>query len=151
MLGADGPSRGRLLAPIRARHPALDAIRHEIWDDNGLGNAIPGATPRARIDVRTFPPGLPSLPGLAALPLMARAGQPTGGAHARPQPLDAPVSGPGHIRPAPRPPRARSCATTASLINRDFARAWLPQTLGPGARANVPIEIPALEQPGRYR
>ena len=47
--------------------PALDAIRHEIWDDNNLGNAIPGATPRARIDVRTLVPGVP---------LVARAGQP---------------------------------------------------------------------------
>ena len=27
---------------------ALAAIKHEIWDDNNLGNAIPGATPRAR-------------------------------------------------------------------------------------------------------
>ncbi|HTV02726.1 MAG TPA: radical SAM protein [Luteitalea sp.] len=27
-------------------------IRHEIWDDNNLGNAIRGATPRARIEVR---------------------------------------------------------------------------------------------------
>ena len=26
----------------------LAAIRREIWDDNNLGNAIPGATPRAR-------------------------------------------------------------------------------------------------------
>ena len=40
--------------------PDLDAIRREIWDDNNLGNAIPGATPRARIDVRTLP-----LPGAA--------------------------------------------------------------------------------------
>src|SRR5207342_3506452 len=56
--------------------PALDAIRHEIWDDNNLGNAIPGATPRARIDVSTFLPGLPGFPGLAALPLMARTGHP---------------------------------------------------------------------------
>ena len=31
--------------------PRLAAIEHEIWDDNNLGNAIPGATPRARIDV----------------------------------------------------------------------------------------------------
>ena len=37
--------------------PDLDAIAHEIWDDNNLGNAIPGATPRARIDVahRSWP------------------------------------------------------------------------------------------------
>ena len=26
--------------------PDLEAIRREIWDDNNLGNAIPGATPR---------------------------------------------------------------------------------------------------------
>ena len=37
----------------------LEAIRREVWDDNGLGNAIPGATPRARIDVRGVVPGLP--------------------------------------------------------------------------------------------
>ena len=30
----------------------LARIRREIWDDNNLGNAIPGATPRAEIDVR---------------------------------------------------------------------------------------------------
>src|SRR5262245_52088611 len=47
--------------------PDLDAIRHEIWDDNNLGNAIPGATPRAQIDVSTLVPGLP---------LIARAGRP---------------------------------------------------------------------------
>ena len=46
-----------LLAPLRAGHAELDAIRHEIWDDNNLGNAIPGATPRARIDVRGALPG----------------------------------------------------------------------------------------------
>ena len=32
----------------------LDAIRRETWDHNNLGNAIPGATPSARIDVRTM-------------------------------------------------------------------------------------------------
>ena len=31
--------------------PEHARIEHEIWDQNGLGNAIPGATPRARIDV----------------------------------------------------------------------------------------------------
>ena len=40
----------------------VEAIRHEIWDNNNLGNAIPGATPRARIDgphagPRPFPDG----------------------------------------------------------------------------------------------
>ena len=36
-------------------------IEHEVWDNNGLGNAIPGATPRAAIDVRTLIPGVPLL------------------------------------------------------------------------------------------
>src|SRR3954470_23212328 len=47
--------------------PDLAAIQHEIWDDNNLGNAIPGAMPKAKIDVRTLIPGLP---------LRAKAGQP---------------------------------------------------------------------------
>src|SRR4051794_5602726 len=34
--------------------PDLAAIQHEIWDDNNLGNAIPGAMPKAKIDVRTL-------------------------------------------------------------------------------------------------
>ncbi|HSC26084.1 MAG TPA: radical SAM protein, partial [Vicinamibacterales bacterium] len=41
--------------------PDLAAIRREVWDDNGLGNAILGATPRARIEVRGPLPGLPVL------------------------------------------------------------------------------------------
>src|SRR4051794_40895447 len=49
--------------------PELAAIRHEIWDDNNLGNAIDGATPNARIDVRS------PLPGVAVVPLLARAGR----------------------------------------------------------------------------
>ena len=39
--------------------PDYERIRHEIWDDNNLGNAIPGAMPRARIDVPALLPGLP--------------------------------------------------------------------------------------------
>src|SRR4029079_326550 len=35
------------------------AIRRETWDDNNLGNAIPGATPRAKIDVRSATPNAP--------------------------------------------------------------------------------------------
>src|SRR5262249_3021674 len=33
---------------------AFEAIRQEIWDTSNLGNAIPGATPRARIDVPSW-------------------------------------------------------------------------------------------------
>ncbi|MCE7960795.1 MAG: hypothetical protein DYH06_23090, partial [Acidobacteria bacterium ACB2] len=47
--------------------PDYERIRHEVWDMSGLGNAIPGTTPRAQIAVRTFIPGLP---------LRAKAAQP---------------------------------------------------------------------------
>ena len=39
-----------------------------MWDVSGLGNAIPGATPRAEIDVRTVLPDLPFF-AKAATPL----------------------------------------------------------------------------------
>src|SRR6185436_5624642 len=121
--------------------PALDAIRHEIWDDNNLGNAIPGATPRARIDVRTLVPGIP---------IVARAGRPVQvrtrvhNLSTRPFPAQA-TYGRRLVRLG-----AQLCAEDGTLLNRDFARAWLPATLGPGTRADVAIDIPAPEQPGRY-
>ena len=46
----------RRFAPGTAEH---QRIRHEIWDTSNLGNAIPGATPRARIEVAPMVPGLP--------------------------------------------------------------------------------------------
>ena len=124
-----------------AGSPALDAIRHEIWDDNNLGNAIPGATPRARIDVRTLVPGIP---------IVARAGRPVQvrtrvhNLSTRPFPAQAPY-GRRLVRLG-----AQLCAEDGTMLNRDFARAWLPATLGPGTRADVAIDIPAPEQPGRY-
>ncbi|MBI4484954.1 MAG: hypothetical protein HY655_02985, partial [Acidobacteria bacterium] len=45
---------------------------------------------------------------------------------------------------------AQLCDAEGALINRDLARAWLPQTLRPGDRADVAIEIPAPAEPGRY-
>ena len=102
--------------------PELAAIKREIWDDNNLGNAIPGATPRAQIDVRSG--ALRGLPGSIA----RRDGRPADRSahHAS-----------ATSRPAPFPRRratdgawcawARSSATaTARVINRDFERAWLP-------------------------
>jgi len=123
------------------RSPELDAIRHEIWDDNNLGNAIRGATPRARIDVRTLVPGVP---------LVARAGRPlqvrtrVHNLSTRPFPAQA-TYGRRLVRLG-----AQLCAADGSILNRDFARAWLPATLGPGTRADVAIEIPSPDQPGRY-
>ncbi len=120
---------------------AVAAIQHEIWDDNNLGNAIPGATPRAQIDVRTLIPGRP---------ISVRAGQPVAvrtrvrNLSTRPFPAQASY-GRRLVRLG-----AQLCDARGSLINRDFARAWLPQALGPGERADVPIEIPAPDTPGRY-
>jgi Radical SAM superfamily/Iron-sulfur cluster-binding domain len=124
--------------------PALEAIRHEVWDDNNLGNAIPGATPSARIDVRS------RLPGLGRLPLRARAGQPlqlrtrVQNLSTRPFPAQA-TYGRRLVRLG-----AQLCAADGAVLNRDFARAWLPRALAPGDRADVAIEIPAPEHPGRY-
>ena len=123
--------------------PDLDAIRHEIWDDNNLGNAIPGATPNARIDVRTLVPGTP-------VPLIARAGRPlrvrtrVHNLSTRPFPAQA-TYGRRLVRLG-----AQLCAADGTMINRDFARAWLPQALGPGEQADVAIEIPAPAERGRY-
>jgi hypothetical protein len=120
---------------------ALAAIAHEIWDDNNLGNAIPGATPAARIEVRTLVPGLP---------LRARAGQPVRvrtrirNQSTRPFPAQA-TYGRRLVRLG-----AQLCDREGALINRDHARAWLPHALLPGAAADVDIEVPAPAQAGAY-
>jgi hypothetical protein len=121
--------------------PDLDAIRREVWDDNNLGNAIPGATPRAQIDVRTLVPGMP---------IIARAGQPLA-VRTRVRNLSTRAF-PAQATYGRRLVRlgAQLCAADGTLINRDFARAWLPQTLAAGADADVAIEIPAPPQSGRY-
>ena len=48
--------------------PDHERIRYEIWDHSGLGNAIPGATPRADIYVHTVLPDLPIMTR-AAMPV----------------------------------------------------------------------------------
>ncbi len=109
--------------------PDLSAIRHEIWDDNNLGNAIEGATPRAEIEVKG---------PLAPLPVIARPGRRStsrracGTCPTRPFPAQASY-GRRLVRLG-----AQLCAPDGSLINRDFERAWLPRTLEPGAIADVP-------------
>jgi len=120
---------------------ALAAIHHEIWDDNNLGNAIAGATPSARIDVRALVP---------ALPLVGRAGRPLAvrtrvrNLSTRPFPAQA-TYGRRLVRLG-----AQLCDRQGTLLNRDFARAWLPATLGPGEIAEVPIGIDTPARPGRY-
>ena len=123
--------------------PELAAIRHEIWDDNNLGNAIPGATPRAQIDVSGPLPRLP----------LDRPGRPA---------ADRPHARSATCRPARSRPRratgagssasARSCATaTARVVNRDFERAWLPATLQPAASGRRADDAHGARQAGPLR
>ena len=136
----DHPEDGfsRRFAPGTPDH---DRIRHEIWDSNNLGNAIAGATPRARIQVRS------------AWPLVGLVGRPG-------QPLTIHTSVTNlSTRPFPRHATygrrlvrlgAQLCNATGSVINRDYARAWLPSDLAAGATMEVPIEVPAPAERGRY-
>ncbi len=124
-----------------AGSPELAAIRHEIWDANNLGNAIPGATPRAEITVRSPLPGLP---------LVARRGRPTtlrtSVTNASTRAFAAQASyGRRLVRLG-----AQLCTADGTVVNRDYERAWLPATLPPGATAAVPITITAPATPGRY-
>jgi MoaA/NifB/PqqE/SkfB family radical SAM enzyme len=121
--------------------PDHDRIRYEIWDHNNLGNAVRGAMPRARIDV-----------GLASgLPVVGRRER-TVTVHTRVHNLSN--------RPFPRTASygrrlvrlgAQLCDATGAVVDRDYARAWLPHTLDGGQRADVPIDVPAPARPGRYR
>ena len=119
----------------------LEAVRHEIWDDNNLGNAILGATPRAEINVRGPIPGLP---------VVGRPGRPISlittvrNASTRPFPAQASY-GRRLVRLG-----AQLCRRDGQVVNRDFERAWLPSTLQPGATVQVPMTITAPDKPGRY-
>ena len=121
--------------------PDYERIRHEIWDVSGLGNAIPGSTPTAEIDVHTVLPDLPFLAKPATtLPLKARITNRS----ARPFRKNS-SSGRRLVRLG-----AQLMAGDGTLIDRDHARAWLPDDLPPGHTAEVTIEIPTPPAPGRY-
>jgi len=116
-------------------------IRHEVWDMSGLGNAIAGATPRAEIDVHAVLPDLPFLARPAAtIPITARVRN----ASSRPFRKNH-STGRRLVRLG-----AQLLAGDGRLINQDHARAWLPHDLAPGASADIRIEIPAPDAPGRY-
>ena len=125
--------------------PDHGRIRHEIWDQSGLGNAIPGATPRARIDVRET-----WLTSWLKRPVKVSAGS-TVALHTTVQNLST--------RPFPAQASygrrlvrlgAQLCAADGTLVNRDYERAWLPSHLAPGAAADVAITVKAPSTPGRY-
>ena len=124
----------------------FERIRRETWDDSNLGNAIPGATPRAGIVLQQ------SLlkKFLQGDGVRARAGQPTRirtrvtNQSTRPFPADA-TYGRRLVRIG-----AQLCREDGSLINLDFARSRLPGHLGPGQTVDIDIELPAIDQSGRY-
>ena len=101
-----------------------------------------GATPRAQIDVKTLMPGLP---------LLARRGKTVR--------LQTRITNLSNRRFAAQASYGRRlvrlgaqlCAADGALINRDYARAWLPHHLEGGQQADVAIEIPAPVEPGRYQ
>lgn len=124
----------------------FERIRRETWDDSNLGNAIPGATPRADIEIR---PSLP-VPGLSRLPLLARSTRPlvvktrVRNLSTRAFPSEA-TYGRRLVRLG-----AQLCDEEGRLLDLDFARARLPGPIGPGESADIAIEIPPVERPGRY-
>ncbi len=121
--------------------PELDAIRPETWDHNNLGNAIPGATPKAQIDVRTLVPGLP---------ILARAGRPfkvktrVRNLSTRAFPAQASY-GRRLVRLG-----AQLCAPDGALINRDFARGELSDALPGGGSVDITVKLPAVAAAGKY-
>ena len=130
----------RRFVPGTAEHARIE---HEIWDDNNLGNAIPGATPRAQHRRR------------AALASRAcrswrGAGRPVS-RRDRAEPVDArrfraqATYGRRLVRLG-----AQLCDRDGTVINRDYERAWLPAHLQPGARSKSRSTITAPEKPGRY-
>jgi hypothetical protein len=121
--------------------PDLAAIRHEIWDANNLGNAIPGATPRADIDVRGRLPGLPVITRRGRAATVQATVR-----NASTRPFAAQASyGRRLVRLG-----AQLCDAQGTVINRDYERAWLPETLQPGATTTIGVTITAPERPGRY-
>ena len=144
VLGDDRPPENMFSRRFVPGTPELAAIRHEIWDDNNLGNAIPGATPRAEIEVeRRRSPGLPVVarPRPAAATLNARVTEP----------VDASVPGAGQLRPpAGAPRRAALRAGRHAHQPRLRARLAAAARSAGGATADVPITVTAPEQPGRY-
>jgi hypothetical protein len=125
--------------------PDHAAIADEIWDQNNLGNAIPGATPRAQIEVESS-----WLASVTRSPLKAKAGEPlvirtrVTNLSTRAFPAQA-TYGRRLVRLG-----AQLCAEDGTLINRDYERAWLPSHLQAGATIDIPITVTAPETPGRY-
>jgi hypothetical protein len=126
--------------------PDFARIEQEIWDRNYLGNAIPGATPNARIQVG----GDSWLQRIGNVPLVARPGESleiqtrVTNLSARTFPAQASY-GRRLVRLG-----AQLCGADGTLIDRDYERAWLPSHLQAGATMDIPITVKAPDTPGRY-
>ncbi len=114
-------------------------IQHEVWDQSGLGNAIAGATPRAEIDVRAASDVLSGKAG-ETLTIETRVKNLSSRPFRR------------HASYGRRLVRlgAQLVGADGMLINRDHARAWLPGDIPAGGAADVAIEVPLPDAPGRY-
>ena len=119
----------------------LAALANEVWDNSGLGNAIPGATPRARIDVRRPVPGLPIV-GRAGRPLHIKTR--VENLSSRPVPAQASY-GRRLVRLG-----AQLCDANGTVTTVTTPAPWLPQTIGPGESINVAIEVSTPLTAGRY-
>jgi hypothetical protein len=124
-----------------AGSPEFDSIRRETWDDSNLGNAIPGATPRARIEIRPLVPGLPLI-GARGRPLTVRARVHNLSDRAFP---NSGAQGRRLVRLG-----AQLCTADGSLIDLNFARADLPRPLEGGATTDIAVKLGRLPEPGRY-
>jgi MoaA/NifB/PqqE/SkfB family radical SAM enzyme len=126
-------------------------IRHQIWDDNNLGNAIPGATPRARIAVAGPAPGagrpldrldesLPAVPAETPLTVRARVRN----LSQRDLPHTASY-GRRLVRLG-----AQLLHRDGTVLDQDFARTPLPHDLRAGGWLDLDVAIPAVRTPGDY-
>jgi MoaA/NifB/PqqE/SkfB family radical SAM enzyme len=122
--------------------PDYERIHHEVWDTSHLGNAIRGATPLARIEVPTRWMGL-ALVGRRGRTMKIRTR--VHNLSTRPFPKAASY-GRRLVRLG-----AQLCDQTGTLIERDYARAWLPHDLPGGQHVDITIEVPAPPTRGRYQ
>jgi MoaA/NifB/PqqE/SkfB family radical SAM enzyme len=119
--------------------PDFDRIKFEVWDHSGLGNAIPGATPRAEI---ALPAGSDTLSGRAGETLTIQ----THVTNRSARPFRKHASyGRRLVRLG-----AQLVGADGTLLNRDHARAWLPGDIPAGGAADVSIDVPLPSAPGRY-
>ena len=128
--------------------PEWTRIEHEIWDRSGLGNAIPGATPRAQIEVGAHV--------VAAIGSAARRSRP--GRESRCRSRRGSPTCPRAPFPRTRATAAGWCVSARSCARRT-ARSSIATTSARGCRhtcrqarpSEIPITLKAPETPGRYR